>query len=228
MTDFAAARYFMVEGQIRPNKVTDHRLVDVLSELPREAFVPESARGVAYVDDDLPIGKGRFVLEPMVFARMLQAVGVQETDRVLDVGAAGGYSTAVLARLAASVVGLDCDEDLTAAATAALAGQGIANAKAVTRSAGGGVRPRRPLRRHRRRRYRAGGSRRAGRTTGRGWPSRRRRPRRPTVSVKCACSSGLPAWCRAASCSRPSPTRCRASRRRRPSCSDRFFRSEVL
>ncbi|ALG71719.1 protein-L-isoaspartate O-methyltransferase [Azospirillum thiophilum] len=132
MTDFAAARYFMVEGQIRPNKVTDHRLVDVLSELPREAFVPESARGVAYVDDDLPIGKGRFVLEPMVFARMLQAVGVQETDRVLDVGAAGGYSTAVLARLAASVVGLDCDEDLTAAATAALAGQGIANAKAVT------------------------------------------------------------------------------------------------
>ncbi len=132
MTDFAAARYFMVEGQIRPNKVTDHRLVDVLSELPREAFVPESARGVAYVDDDLPIGKGRFVLEPMVFARMLQSVGVQETDRVLDVGAAGGYSTAVLARLARSVVGLDCDEELTAAATAALAGQGIANAKAVT------------------------------------------------------------------------------------------------
>ncbi|MBP2298333.1 protein-L-isoaspartate O-methyltransferase family protein [Azospirillum picis] len=132
MTDFAAARYFMVEGQIRPNKVTDHRLVDVLSELPREAFVPESARGVAYVDDDLPIGKGRFLLEPMVFARMLQAVAVQETDRVLDVGAAGGYSTAVLARLAGSVVGLDCDEDLTAAAAAALAGQGITNAKLVT------------------------------------------------------------------------------------------------
>ncbi|CAO3400682.1 protein-L-isoaspartate O-methyltransferase family protein [Azospirillum palustre] len=132
MTDFAAARYFMVEGQIRPNKVTDQRLVDVLSELPREAFVPSSARGVAYVDDDLPIGKGRFLLEPMVFARMLQAAAVQETDRVLDVGAAGGYSTAVLGRLALSVVGLDCDEELTAAAAAALAGQGIANAKTVT------------------------------------------------------------------------------------------------
>lgn len=132
MTDFAAARYFMVEGQIRPNKVTDQRLVDVLSELPREAFVPSSARGVAYVDDDLPIGKGRFLLEPMVFARMLQAAAVQETDRVLDIGAAGGYSTAVLGRLASSVVGLDCDEELTAAAAAALAGQGIANAKTVT------------------------------------------------------------------------------------------------
>ncbi len=132
MTDFAAARYFMVEGQIRPNKVTDHRLVDVLSETPREAYVPEAARGVAYVDDDLPIGNGRFLLEPMVFARMLQYVSVQAGDRVLDVGCAGGYSTAVLARLAASVVGLDSDPALTAAAGAALAAQGIANTTIVT------------------------------------------------------------------------------------------------
>lgn len=132
MTDFAAARYFMVEGQIRPNKVTDHRLVDVLSTTPREEFVPESARGVAYVDDDLPIGNGRYLLEPMVFARMLQYVSVQDTDRVLDVGCAGGYSTAVLARLAASVVGLDSDSGLIAGASAALARQGIANATLVT------------------------------------------------------------------------------------------------
>ncbi len=132
MTDFAAARYFMVEGQIRPNKVTDHRLVDVLSETPRELFVPDSARGVAYVDDDLPLGNGRYLLEPMVFARMLQFVSVQDTDRVLDVGSAGGYSTAVLARLAASVVGLDSDAGLTAGAAAALAAQGVANATVVT------------------------------------------------------------------------------------------------
>lgn len=132
MTDFAAARFFMVEGQIRPNKVTDHRLVDALSETPREAFVPESARGVAYVDDDLPIGNGRYLLEPMVFARMLQYLGVQATDRVLDVGCAGGYSTAILAKLAASVVGLDSDAALTAGATVALAAQGIANATVVT------------------------------------------------------------------------------------------------
>lgn len=132
MTDFAAARYFMVEGQIRPNKVTDHRLVDVLSETPREDYVPDSARGVAYVDDDLPLGNGRYLLEPMVFARMLQFVSVQETDRVLDVGCAGGYSTAVLARLAASVVGVDSDAGLTARATAALAAKGIANATIVT------------------------------------------------------------------------------------------------
>ncbi len=132
MTDFAAARFFMVEGQIRPNKVTDHRLVDALSETPREAFVPESARGVAYVDDDLPIGNGRYLLEPMVFARMLQYLGVQATDRVLDVGCAGGYSTAILAKLAASVVGLDSDAGLTAGATAALAAQGITNATVIT------------------------------------------------------------------------------------------------
>ncbi|RJF83954.1 protein-L-isoaspartate O-methyltransferase [Azospirillum cavernae] len=132
MTDFAAARFFMVEGQIRPNKVTDHRLVDALSETPREAFVPESARGVAYVDDDLPIGHGRYLLEPMVFARMLQYVSVQESDRVLDVGGAGGYSTAILAKLAASVVGLDSDAALTAAAAAALSAQGVTNATTVT------------------------------------------------------------------------------------------------
>lgn len=132
MTDFAAARFFMVEGQIRPNKVTDHRLVDALSETPREAFVPESARGVAYVDDDLPIGHGRYLLEPMVFARMLQYVGVQESDRVLDVGGAGGYSTAILAKLAASVVGLDSDAALTVAAAAALSAQGVTNATTVT------------------------------------------------------------------------------------------------
>lgn len=132
MTDFAAARFFMVEGQIRPNKVTDHRLVDALSETPREVFVPASARGVAYVDDDLPIGNGRYLLEPMVFARMLQHIGVQDTDRVLDVGCAGGYSTAILAKLAASVIGLDSDAALTADAAAALSAQGVTNATIVT------------------------------------------------------------------------------------------------
>lgn len=131
MSDYAAARFYMVEGQIRPNKVTDHRLVEVLSEIPREVFAPESARGIAYVDDDLPVGGGRYLMEPMVFARMLQEIGVQETDRVLDVGCATGYSTAVLARLAASVVGLESDPALSAHAEAALASLAVANAKIV-------------------------------------------------------------------------------------------------
>ncbi|AWK87010.1 protein-L-isoaspartate O-methyltransferase family protein [Azospirillum thermophilum] len=138
MTDYAAARFHMVEGQIRPNKVTDHRLVEAMSELPREQFVPESVRGIAYVDDDLPIGKGRFVMEPMVFARMLQEAGVGETETVLDVGCAGGYSTAVLARLGASVVGLDSDPDLVARASAALSATGIANAAVVAGDMTGG------------------------------------------------------------------------------------------
>lgn len=131
MSDYAAARFYMVEGQIRPNKVTDHRLVEALSEIPREIFVPESARGIAYVDDDLPVGGGRYLMEPMVFARMLQEVGVQVTDSVLDIGCATGYSTAVLARLAASVVGVEIDAGLAARAGEALAAAGAGNASVV-------------------------------------------------------------------------------------------------
>ena len=122
----------MVEGQIRPNKVTDLRLVEALHEIPREVFVPQASRGIAYVDDDLAIGKGRYLLEPMVFARMLQEAGVQASDVVLDVGCATGYSTAVLSRLAATVVGVEADAELAAAATAALAEVGSDNAIVVT------------------------------------------------------------------------------------------------
>lgn len=129
MTDFATARFNMVEGQIRPNKVTDERLLEALSTVPRERFVPASARGVAYVDGDIAVGRGRFLLEPMVLGRMLQAAAVGPADSVLDLGCATGYSTAVLARLAARVIGLDSDEALAAEAAAALAAVGASNAK---------------------------------------------------------------------------------------------------
>ncbi|KAA0681361.1 protein-L-isoaspartate O-methyltransferase [Roseomonas genomospecies 6] len=132
MSEYAAARYNMVEGQIRPNKVTDQRLVDAMMEIPREQFVPKAARGIAYVDEDLPIGKGRFLMEPMVFARMLQEVSIDETDVVLDVGCGSGYSTAVLARLAATVVGIESDVELAQRATEALTGVGVDNAVVIT------------------------------------------------------------------------------------------------
>lgn len=132
MSEYAAARYNMVEGQIRPNKVTDQRLVDAMMEIPREQFVPKAARGIAYVDEDLPIGKGRFLMEPMVFARMLQEAGIDETDVVLDVGCGSGYSTAVLARLAATVFGIESDDELAQRATEAMTGVGVDNAVVVT------------------------------------------------------------------------------------------------
>lgn len=128
MSDYAAARFHMVEGQIRPNKVTDHRLVDAMLDLPREAFVPKAARGIAYVDEDIAIGNGRALMEPMVFARMIQEVGVTDTDVVLDIGCGTGYSTAVLARLAATVVGVETDADLAKRATETLAEVGADNA----------------------------------------------------------------------------------------------------
>ena len=138
MSDYAAARFHMVECQIRPNKVTDHRLVDALMDVPREVFVPQALRGVAYVDGDIAVGRGRYLMEPMVFARMLQEAGVDEAAKVLDVGCASGYSTAVLARMAGSVVGLESDAALAATAKEALAQAGAGNATVVNAPLGEG------------------------------------------------------------------------------------------
>lgn len=144
MPDYAAARFFMVEGQIRPNKVTDQRLVEALLDIPRELFVPEPARGIAYVDEDVACGGGRYLVEPMVFARMLQILALKAGDRVLDVGCATGYSTAVLARLAGSVVGVESDAALAERAAAALNEVGALNAEVVTGALADGHEPRGP------------------------------------------------------------------------------------
>ena len=138
MSDYAAARFHMVECQIRPNKVTDHRLVDALMDVPREIFVPQALRGVAYVDGDIAVGNGRYIMEPMVFARMLQEAGVDESAAVLDIGCTTGYSTAVLARMAASVVGVESDPKLAAAAESALVQAGVSNATVVNGPLGEG------------------------------------------------------------------------------------------
>lgn len=122
--DFAAARRFMVDGQIRTNKVTDERLIEALVDLPRERFVPTALQARAYLDDDLPIGNGRYLMEPMVLARLVQTLQVKSGDRVLVVGAAGGYGAALLARLGASVTALESDDALAAFARTALASEG--------------------------------------------------------------------------------------------------------
>lgn len=123
--DFAAARHNMVECQVRPNQVTDQRLLDALSDIPREAFVPKSRQGVAYVDEAVAIGDGRYVMEPMILGRLLQTAEVTADAVVLDIGCGTGYSAAVLSRLASTVVALECDPALAALATETLSGLDI-------------------------------------------------------------------------------------------------------
>jgi protein-L-isoaspartate(D-aspartate) O-methyltransferase len=129
--DYAAARRNMVESQLRPNKVTDAALLDVLATLPRERFVPAPMQNVAYVDDDIPLGRGRFLMEPMVLARLLQLATIRPTDAALVVGAATGYTAAVMSRLAGRVIALESDALFAASAKDALAALDIANAAIV-------------------------------------------------------------------------------------------------
>ena len=125
MTDFAAARRMMVDGQVRTADVTDLRLQAAMLDIPRERFVPAASAGLAYLDLDLPVGGTRRLLKPMVLAKLIQAAEIGPADHVLDVGCATGYAAAVLARVAGSVVALEEDKKLAVATSAALAG--IAN-----------------------------------------------------------------------------------------------------
>ena len=123
--DFEAARRNMVEGQIRPNRVTDPSLLSALAEVPREAFVPEALKSLAYVDEDLAVGGGRHIMKPMVLARLIQEARIKPTDVVLQIGCGAGYAAAVLARMASTVVALESDARLAEQAASTLSGLGI-------------------------------------------------------------------------------------------------------
>jgi len=131
MTDFAAARRMMVDGQVRTADVTDLRLLAAMSELPRERFVPEGKAELSYLDLDLPVtgGASRYLLKPMVLAKLIQTAEIAATDHVLDVGCATGYSSALLAHLAASVVALEEEPSVSRTAERNLAQ--FPNAKVV-------------------------------------------------------------------------------------------------
>ncbi len=124
MSNFAPARVNMVEGQIRPNHVTDPALIVALESVARELFVPQGAEGFAYVDEEIRLGHGRSLLEPMVLARLLQSADIGPGDTVLDIGCATGYSTAILARMAKAVVAVESQPELVAQAVKALAATG--------------------------------------------------------------------------------------------------------
>src|SRR5512145_262089 len=137
MTDFAAQRLSMVESQLRPNEVTDTRLLTAMRELPRELFVPPRVRSLAYIDEAIEIfpsvdgAPARYLLAPMVLARLVQLAAVGPEDSVLDVGCGTGYSTAVLARLGRKVVGVEPEPELADAARRALRQVGAENAEIV-------------------------------------------------------------------------------------------------
>ena len=111
----------MVEGQVRANDVTDRRIQKAMAEIPREQFVPEHLASIAYVDRCIEVAPGRYILDPRCFAKLLQLASVGVEDHVLDVGSAGGYSTAVLARLAKDVIALEENPDLVRMASEGLA-----------------------------------------------------------------------------------------------------------
>lgn len=110
--DFAVARRNMVESQLRPNKVRDERILTAFETLPRELFVPQPVMGIAYLDESLPVAGGRFLLPPMVLARLMEEAAIKDDDRILDIAPATGYSTAVLAKLGRQVVAVEADADL--------------------------------------------------------------------------------------------------------------------
>lgn len=134
MIDFAEMRRAMVDAQVRANDVTDLKIVAAMLETPRERFVPGALRNFAYIDDDLLVKEGtpsRYLMEPMVLAKLIQAAEIGDDDLVLDVGPATGYSVAVLAKLAGQVVALEEDAELADQGAAVLTELGLLNAAYV-------------------------------------------------------------------------------------------------
>jgi protein-L-isoaspartate(D-aspartate) O-methyltransferase len=128
MTDYAAAREAMVDRQVRTADVTLYPIIAAMLAVPREDFVPAALRPVAYLGEHVPLGPGRVLLDPRVFAKLLDALEVGPADLVLDLGCGLGYSTAVLARMAQAVVALEPDPEMAADAEALLGRHAVDNA----------------------------------------------------------------------------------------------------
>lgn len=131
MIDFQQRRIMMVDTQVRPSDVTKYPVIAAMLDIPRENFVPDSRRDIAYAGENLDLGRGRVMLEPRTLAKMVDALDVQPTDLVLDLGCAYGYSAAVLGRLAQAVVAVEQDAEMAETATARLAGIGADNVAVV-------------------------------------------------------------------------------------------------
>ena len=131
MTDFVLARRNMIDGQLRPNRVTNAQLLAAIGDLPRERFLPAGLRSVAYADDDVPLGNGRFLMEPMVLARLIQTLQPLPGDKALVVASGAGYGAALLARLVKTVVAVESDASLAGSAEQTIGNLGITNVQTV-------------------------------------------------------------------------------------------------
>jgi protein-L-isoaspartate(D-aspartate) O-methyltransferase len=128
MTDFAERRRMMVDTQVRPSDVTKYPIIEALLAVAREDFVPDAQREAAYADRNMDLGDNRTLIEVRTLAKMLDALDIKGDELVLDVGCGFGYSTAVTARMAQMVIGVEEDESMSADAQSQLAEAGADNA----------------------------------------------------------------------------------------------------
>lgn len=150
MMNFEAARIKMVENQIRTTDVTSHPVISAFLSVPREAFLPQEKKALAYIDEDIPVSPAaddkpaRFMMEPSPLAKLVQLLEVKKNDVVLVVGSGEGYSTAILSLLANSVVAVESDENLASESSQHLADLGYDNAAVVTGNIEEGYAPEAP------------------------------------------------------------------------------------
>jgi len=145
MTDFDKLRERMVERQLRRRGIADERVLAAMGEAPREEFVPAAQRNRAYADSALPIGEEQTISQPWIVAAICQALALRGGERVLDVGSGSGYSTAVLARLAVEVIGIERHASLAEGARAAFDRLGIENAQLLVGDGSRGLPERAPF-----------------------------------------------------------------------------------
>ena len=127
MKDFNQARTNMVKNQVMTNNVFNHNILDAMQEVPRHEFIEGKWREMAYLDTRLPLDKNRKMLEPAVFARMLDACWISKDDSVLDIACGSGYSIAIIAKLAKKVIGLESINSLAIKAADYVKREGLNN-----------------------------------------------------------------------------------------------------
>jgi protein-L-isoaspartate(D-aspartate) O-methyltransferase len=145
VADFPELRARMVERQLRRRGIGDERVLAAMGTVPREEFVPERQRSRAYADSALPIGEGQTISQPWIVAAICQALELEGSERVLEVGSGSGYSAAVLARLAAEVIGIERHESLASEARRTLEGLGVENVELIVGDGSLGVPERAPF-----------------------------------------------------------------------------------
>jgi protein-L-isoaspartate(D-aspartate) O-methyltransferase len=127
MTSSATMRNNMMLGQLLTNDIANKHILNIMTEVPREPFLPDNLRGAAYVDEDLHVGNGRYLMEPLAFARLLDLANITPECRVLNIGCLSGYSAVILSKLAAHVVAIDSDAAVTLQAREHMTRLGITN-----------------------------------------------------------------------------------------------------